>query len=1314
MKKVLLSVMICMFVVAGMRAFTEDSAKQEKAAPTMSAADFKTLYDEGDAAYKKQKYADAATKLSEAQPLASTPWHRFAVSYRLAQCFFYLKKYPECIAEAQKARQYERVDNKSHNILSNRIAESYLQLEKYEEALRTIETQLISPKQEKEAIFQTMLLKGQVLMKQRKNIDAISAFKACEALPPPSMLMRAKTNWFIGIVAVNQGDIKTAETYFSRNLKIDGGWFTGDSKRRLKILNRPSATRNLLPNGSFEYGSAGAWNRMIDQSYLVTDNQWVLDAETAFHGRYSMRSKGGSTLVLQGEGNFSNGYFSIYLKSAVSHARVKLEVFTYKSFTPLMLANEVMQTTSEWSRYTVRLKRELLPMEPAATPVTIRITPLTNTTVWADAAQLETPDLTAYHDYQIRLRPAEEAQKILRERFAHPAPNQAFPSSEAEWELNGNYSFRVKYPQNANAVPITVGLPLPRGVWQGGGKVAVRSADGRLHPAQAIISGRWVQDGSVRAAAVSFIGDLKAGINSFSVESSAIPPAARQMRMQEPDITIFAADAQLQQYGAREILRRIECDGAVFRTELRRGILCNAAGMALAEYSLRTRVNHSDGAMTLEFTVINPNAEELVLSSAGLKVASGKPGEPARYFQAYSQEKKSFILPPDSGCGFVRSAGGTLLMREASLRHPAELEVNKDGDFTAWLWPSGVRKLILSRKMGFTREFIYSPSNADDVPARLGVFPVAMAAPETFIKSGFFLLPLGMINDKAPYAKRCFEAISASLALKSSEIFTNANRILHGAFNYGDVYGDSGWGNLESYLDLAEFWLSVGTGDLDMFGSALNRARHYRDVDVIDGSACYHSSNHSGGVRYDFSHSWPQGIIIHYLMTGDPRSAEVLERMIEQYLSREITDKNIQDSRSLGRYLLGLADFYALTGREDIKKRFFAQMEHAEKNNLGPRFKDQTLFHWLGRTDPFHVWYGACALMEMYQMTGEPRLLKAFKREMDASLNMDFFRHDLNELWPGLPLEEAWPIQLGYHSHHRGSLFYPLMRFYAENCGKPEYRRIAALAAYTEFLRGEPYPGAMDILRTAVLENQSEQELLGEALNLRRRAAAHTLLNGDFSKSVHWFHHWHLPASRQMSYDDIVESWPLCREQDFRKNAVEYRKRLAQISPWRSYARNYGYMDQEYFHEAPPSLRVTVGKWSPGGSTAWLESAPVWLPKGAWKLSGAFKMDSGVDPAKSVFICSYTAEKENKRNYRFHPGTGEGKVPVSVWYGVPNLLDVSALFSNSRHESWRKYEFRFTSTEDGIVTMKFIVLLESGTSVGHAWFDDIKLEKVNK
>ena len=102
MKKVLLSVMICMFVVAGMRAFTEDSAKQEKAAPTMSAADFKTLYDEGDAAYKKQKYADAATKLSEAQPLASTPWHRFAVSYRLAQCFFYLKKYPECIAEAQK------------------------------------------------------------------------------------------------------------------------------------------------------------------------------------------------------------------------------------------------------------------------------------------------------------------------------------------------------------------------------------------------------------------------------------------------------------------------------------------------------------------------------------------------------------------------------------------------------------------------------------------------------------------------------------------------------------------------------------------------------------------------------------------------------------------------------------------------------------------------------------------------------------------------------------------------------------------------------------------------------------------------------------------------------------------------------------------------------------------------------------------------------------------------------------------------------------------------------------------------------------
>ncbi len=1294
---------------------TVSATPSETVAPVASAVDFKTLFDEGDAAFKKQRYAEVVAKLKAAQPLATTPWYRFAVSYRLAQSYFYLKQYNECVAETRSALEYAKIDHKTYNILTNRLAEAYLQMKKYDEALQTVEAQLASPRRDKEHYFQTMLLKGQILLDQKNYSAAITAFQACEALPPPSVQMRAKTQWYIGIAAERQGDIETAKKYFSKNLDLEGGWFTKDSQRRLDLLNKPSATRNLLPDASFEYAGSGAWNRMIDQSYLASDNRWVRDSATAFHGRYSLRGDGGAALTLLGEGDFSNGFFSIYLKSATPQNKVKIEVFTYKTFTPLELANETVPTSTEWQRYAVRLKREWLPMEPAAAPVAIRITPQNAAgSVWADAAQLETPYLTAYHDYQPLLRPAAEAQKNLSERFAFPPPDGMNTVANSK-PLRESYPFKVKYPQASCSVPITVGLPLAQGVWQGAGTVAVRTGDGKLHPAQVVVTGRWPQDNSVRAAAVSFVGDLKAGVTEFSLEPAATPvPTPAAMPVATPEITIFAADAALQKYEARETMRRIEHDGAIFRSELRRGLLCNAAGLALAEYSLRTRTNRADGALTLDFTITNPNATELVLSYAGLKIATGKPGEPARYFQAYSQAEKSFILPPDGGCGLVRGAGGTLLMREASLRHPVELDLNAAGEFTAWSWPSGARPLILSRKMGFTREFIYSPSNADDVPSRLGALPVAMVLPETFIKSNIFILALALADEKAPFAKSRFDAIRAAQAQDPAAVFTMPNRILHGAFNYGDIYGDRGWGNLESYQDLAEFWLAAGTGDLDIFGSAMNRARHYRDVDIVDGSAVIHGPNHTGSWIYEFSHSWPQGVMIHYLLTGDPRSAEVLGRVIDCYLAKPITDKNIQDSRSLGRYLLGLADFYALTGRADVKARFFTQLAHAEKHNLGPQFKDQTIFHWLGRTDPFHVWYGACALMEMYQLTGDARLLAAFKREMDASLNMDFFRNDLNELWPGVPPAQGWPIQLGYHTHHRGSLFYPLMRFYAENCGRPEYRRIAALAAYAEFLRGEPYPQSMDILRTAVLEGESEPDLLEAALELRRQGASRTLLNGDFSQNPSWFTHWHLPADRQMSYDDIVESWPLRREQNFAKLQQEYKALQTQVSPWRGYARSYGYLDPDFYHDAAPALRVTVGKWSPGGSTAWLESAPIWIEKGSWKLSGAFHMDAGVNLDKTVFICAYTAEKQNKRNYRFHPGAATGEVPVTVWYAPPNLAAVSAVISNSGRKPWRHYEFCFTAPEDGIITMKFIVLLGPGAAVGHAWFDDIKLEKVNR
>lgn len=1083
-----------------------------------------------------------------------------------------------------------------------------------------------------------------------------------------------------------------------------------DIKMTLNPSDRePAAKKNLIPDSSFEYKGTGAWNRMIDQSYLP-EKTWVPDHSTAFHGKRSLRSQGGASLVLQTEGNFSGGVFSIYLKSAAPYPKIKIEAYSYSMFKHVELASAEFETSGEWQRKVIKLNGKWLNFEQGAAPFFVRLTPLGKGTVWVDAVQLEEGKLSPFREYIPTLQIAKDAEKALKGRFSFPE----FQTGQKEngSPLRDERKFTVHYPVKARSVPVNVAIPLATGEWFGKGELCVAGENGKEYPAQTTLLSSWPKDGSIRSVLVSFEGDLAEGLNRFMVKESAskiVPAESRQA----PEIRFQAEDIAGNLYTAKEIILKTEREGKLFTTVLRRGIFCNSAGKSLAEYTLRTKTYHSDGTTVIDATLINPNEMPLVLQSASIQITGGKNDKSACYFQFYNPETKKFAEKPDGNCGFVFGRNGVLLCREASLRHPVKLELSSQGVFTGWLWPDSVKSLILSKKASLHQEFVYSPSGGVDIVARFGVRPIAMAEPDTFVRSGFFILPIGTLNDGLPFFKQFLSNYETCFSLSPKTVFQHPTQILHGIFNYGDLYGDGGWGNLESYMDFSEILYAVGSNDLNAFGRGLDRARHYRDVDVVDGFACYHSSNHTGGTRYDFSHSWPQGIILHYLLTGDPRSADVIRQIIQRYLERKTDDKYIQGSRSLGRYFLGLADFYALTGDPAIRKRFFDQLEYAEKNHLNKGDKDQTIFHWHGRLDPFQVWYGCCAFMEMYKVTGEPRLLDSFRREMAGTMNMDFFRHDLKELWPGLPVEETLPIQLGYHAHHRGALFYPLMLFYSEISKEPKYLHQARLAAYSEMLRGEYKVWPMDILRLAVLRDVSEKTLLREAILLRRNAASPILLNGDFSMNKNWFSHWHLPAGRQMSYDEIVTAWPLVEKKEFPKLIQEYRERENLVSPWRGYARNFAYLDPLEFGSAPPSLRITLSsEWNLGRSTS-LESAPIQLHAGQWKISGLFRMEAGVN-AQSYFYWNFTPEGRKTMGHRFQLNSLVGPVEWSLWKTESGLDHVSAVILPAAKTGWKKFEFRFQNKDDGIATVKFALQLNSDSKRTNIWFDDIKLERIEK
>ena len=1128
-------------------------------------------------------------------------------------------------------------------------------------------------------------------------------FKKCSEVPHLTDLHRAECLWYAAWCAEKAGDFEKAKLFYEKTLKYKGEKFTSNAARSLKNLGK---SKNILPDSSFEKGSHGAWNRMITHDYLP-DTKWRRDDTTAFQGKYSLRSAGKEPLVLMSEGFFAPGVFSIFMKSASAAGKVRLELFAFASFEPLLLASKEYALTDKWQRLVLKVPKKYLRFEEGTAPVFIRITPLSEETLFADCAQLERENLSNYADYRPRTYTFEELAKLEN-------PKAAFNNAEAvrgdKTPLAGKWEFTVDYPVKAANVPIEMALPLPQGKWFGAGSFTVRDVSGKKYALQSRVLARWPKDGSCRSVLFSFEADLQKGKNLFVVQPGAAEKISLPVRM-PLSFTLTCEDGAGQKYLSRKSSSVVEYKGALYNVYLEKGVLVRDK-KCLAPYEVRQKVWQASGVNEISALIRNPGKEMMVLKNAALHFESRQGGKAALYEQYFNRAKGTFTHAPDGKCGFVQSPGGTLLMREASLRHPVKLEVDPKGTFTAHLWPEGLKSLILSRKTVLHREFVYTPGKDTAVPERLGYRSTGMAKAEYFGDSRFFILPTGSWRREQPFFKKAMGDYGFFFSGEAERVFNYQGRFLHGLFNYGDVYGDCGWGNLESYLDFAEMIYAVSMGETLPFKWALNRARHYRDSDIAGGVCSYNSGNHAGGFGYDFSHSWPQGVLYHYLLTGDLRSLDVVREVIANYMNRPIDDKYIQGSRSLGRYLLGLADFYALTGDKAIAQRFKEQLKFTEKHELKPGRKDQTLFRWHGRLDPFHVWYGCTAMMEMYLLTGDETILPSFRREIENSLNPDFYRNDLQELYSGAPFEETFPIHAGFLSCHRGALYYPLMKFYSELTGNRKYLEDARIAAYSAFMPGIPKAWPMDAMRLAVLDGTSENALLAGTYALHKKAAAREVLNGDFSKSSEWYTNWHLPAGRQMSYDDALKVWPLREKKEFPKLINEYREREELVSPWRGYSRNYAFMDHKEFGEKAPSLRVTLSsRWAMGKSTS-LACSAIWVEKGTYKFSGRYRADSGIAPATAIFF--HMTPLGEKRARAIFPLMSEGKFKVETYTAQNFAKELSGSVTPWRKAGWKEFEFTFTANVPFFLAPQFNFKLNNKSAEAHIHVDDIKFERVEK
>ena len=1044
------------------------------------------------------------------------------------------------------------------------------------------------------------------------------------------------------------------------------------------------AGENFFPNGTFEGDWRPVWNRLNTENYTAGTPGWSL--VKGHDGNCLAADGSGKALELQFEAPSRVGVISLELKGEKPSQSVTVMLNSYNGLNPLVLFRKSFKVTSKVERISFKLPSDNRMRYRLMAPYKLTITPAKGDKITVDNVKFEGP----YKPYLAKFKKSVPVPVVVT----------------AGAPLKESVPFTVKhYGESTDKVPFTVVLPFASGAfasasdWVG---VQVKDEKGKLYPAQGRIISRWPGNNSVRALAVDAVGALKKGVNKMTAVPGKVDTVPLQGKCK---ITLRAADGDGTPYQGAFEGGDVEIAGPV-RTVVSGWTELKAPGKVSLPVQCRMSFFKGIPDVAIEVSLWNPwENKPIVLRNAYAEFDSG--AKVKHYAQSLALREKG--KPSPALPHFVQGSAA-LIMPQIAERHPAELTA-RNGKYAIALWPDSVKQLSMSITSVLTRSFIWSPDK--EAVKRFGAErTVAMAEPARYGETRFFLLPLGTVDRKNyPFAAAKIDATFQFRYSKAGQVKAGQD----GLFDYGDLPGDGGWSNLESFRDYAELMRAVVCGDHDLLNFAYDRAIHYRDIDTFRGDSLYHSGNHVGG-GFSYSHSWPQGIIYHYLMTGDPRSRAVVEEAAKAYLSIAVDAGDIKGARSLSRYLLGLADFYGALGDKALKERFYRQVKHAEKTNLTPANVDATIFPWNGaRLDPYQVWYGCCAFMEMYFLSGDKVLLDWFRREMKSSMNMDFYELDLKEQWPGLPPAEGYPIQLGFNSRHRGSLIYPNLVFLSQIDNKPELITLAQKTAYADWCAGAGYGGdSLEYFRLCVLTGGiPEKQLIHSAKEMIFNAAAPKLLNGDFSHSPKWFTYWNLHGLRQMGYDNAIDEWPLVKEKNFKAlNQVRMERFANRVSPWRYYARLLGYLDNETYGKAAPALRMQLSSGWALGRTAVVGGACVQMTPGKWKWSFSYKADKAL--SKQSF-CRLTLFEPGKANQ--FPTIS---LDPSIKADVKDIGPVKGSYTNRKvsikdgaKPGWKDLEFSFDLPRASVARPMFYLYLDPGHKEAFVWFDDIKLEKLS-
>jgi len=334
-------------------------------------------------------------------------------------------------------------------------------------------------------------------------------------------------------------------------------------------------------------------------------------------------------------------------------------------------------------------------------------------------------------------------------------------------------------------------------------------------------------------------------------------------------------------------------------------------------------------------------------------------------------------------CHLASEEGGiTAAARYFWQEYPRSFHIDSDeGTVTFGLWPREAEPLDLRRYSPIIYGqpvYEYTPRTAEDgrFPPGMGATGIAKShelmlhfhepdaddAPERGL---FFARPARIMPDPSHLAET--EVVGhlvpndpprdPRLEAKIAELadFTVQERATRGWFgqmDFGDIliayysdpdrwaFDDGGyaWINTEHLPDLGLWLTALRSGRLDWLEAAIEMSRHNRDVDMYHrgpllGHGSRHNVNHWGCADKEWRISMPLVRRLHYYLTADPWTAEVMRETVAMFQTYERTAKIAPSMTSSlaglmvkwemsgdpadGEVVRNMADLYSRAFRED-------------------------------------------------------------------------------------------------------------------------------------------------------------------------------------------------------------------------------------------------------------------------------------------------------------------------------------------------------------------------------------------------------------